>query len=61
MPRTGRKENLKPVKSVEEAREKGAKGGKKSGEVRRQNKSLRQALRFDKKIIGYNNKTPNRS
>lgn len=46
MPRTGRKENLKPVKSVEEAREKGAKGGKKSGEVRRQNKSLRQALRY---------------
>lgn len=46
MPRTGRKENLKPVKSVEEAREKGAKGGKRSGEVRRQNKSLRQALRY---------------
>lgn len=46
MPRTGRKENLKPVKSVEEAREKGAKGGKKSGEVRRKNKSLREALRF---------------
>ena len=28
-------ENLKPVRSVSEAREKGSKGGKKSGEVRR--------------------------
>lgn len=46
MPRTGRKENLKPVQSVEEAREKGAKGGKKSGEVRRKNKSIKQALRY---------------
>lgn len=39
------RDNLK-VPTSEQAREYGAKGGKKSGEVRRQNKSLRQALRF---------------
>ena len=39
------RDNLK-VPTSEEARKYGAKGGKKSGEVRRQNKSLRQALRY---------------
>ena len=35
-------ENLVPVRSVEEAREKGRKGGLKSAEVRRQKKSMRE-------------------
>lgn len=33
--------NLKPIRSVDEAREKGKKGGIKSGEVRREKKELR--------------------
>lgn len=37
-------ENLKPIRSVEEAREKGKKGGIKSGEVRRERKALKDEL-----------------
>lgn len=36
--------NLKPFRSVEEAREKGKKGGIKSGEVRRERKALKEEL-----------------
>ena len=36
------KDNLKPVSSVEEAREKGRKGGIKSGEARKQKKLMSQ-------------------
>ncbi len=36
--------NLKPIKSTSEARKRGAVGGKKSGEVRRQKKLLRELL-----------------
>lgn len=36
--------NLKPIRSKSEAREKGKKGGKKSGEVRAQRKTLRDEL-----------------
>ena len=35
-------QNIKPISSTEEAREKGRKGGKKSGEVRRAKKTLRE-------------------
>ena len=35
--------NLKPVRSKEEARERGSKGGKKSGESRARKKSLKEA------------------
>ena len=37
-------QNLIPVRSVDEARAKGAKGGKASGEARRRKKSLQAAL-----------------
>lgn len=37
-------ENLKTIRSVEEAREKGKKGGIKSGEARRARKTLKQEL-----------------
>ena len=37
-------ENLKPVRTVEEAREKGRKGGVKSGEARREKKLLKDTL-----------------
>lgn len=37
-------ENLKPVRSKEEARERGKKGGKRSGEVRKQRKAFKEAL-----------------
>ena len=37
-------QNLKPYRSVEEARNGGRKGGKKSGEVRRQKKSMRELM-----------------
>ena len=40
------KDNLKPVRSKEEARERGAKGGKKSGEKRRELKTMRQMLNY---------------
>lgn len=39
-------ENLKPIRSKEEAREKGKKGGKKSGEVRRAKKTMRELLDY---------------
>ena len=38
--------NLKPVQSVEEAREKGRKGGIRSGEVRRKKRDMQQAARM---------------
>ena len=37
-------ENLRPIQSVSEAREKGAKGGIKSGETRRRKKTLREQM-----------------
>lgn len=37
-------QNLKPVRSKREARERGKKGGKKSGEVRKQRKAFKEAL-----------------
>lgn len=37
-------QNLKPYRSVEEARDGGRRGGKKSGEVRRQKKSMRELM-----------------
>ena len=36
--------NLKPIRSVSEAREKGKKGGKKSVEVRREKKAIQKLL-----------------
>lgn len=36
--------NLKPVRTTSEARERGRKGGKKSGEARRQRKTLKEEL-----------------
>lgn len=43
MPRDGTK-NLIPFKSVEEAKEKGRKGGKASGEARRRKRTFKQIL-----------------
>lgn len=37
-------ENLKPVQSKDEARERGRKGGLKSGEVRRQKRTLKEQM-----------------
>lgn len=37
-------ENLKPIRSASEAREKGKKGGEKSGEARRARKTLKEEL-----------------
>lgn len=37
-------QNLKPIRSEKEAREKGKKGGIKSGEIRRKRKTLREEL-----------------
>ena len=37
-------DNLQPVRSEDEAREKGAKGGKASGEARRKKKQLKEAF-----------------
>ena len=42
----GREENLKPVRSTEEARERGRKGGIKSGEARRKKRSMKQAAKM---------------
>ena len=39
-------ENLKPVRTKSEARKRGANGGKKSGEVRRQKKTMREMLDY---------------
>lgn len=36
--------NLKPIRSKSEAREKGKKGGQKSGEVRRQKKFIKECM-----------------
>lgn len=43
MPR-GNADNLKPVQTNEEARERGRRGGIRSGEVRRQRRTLREEL-----------------
>jgi hypothetical protein len=57
-PKGGRPENLNPVRSEEEARAKGRKGGIKSGEVRREKKRMSEiyadflAERFAIKIDG---------
>ena len=40
------KENLRPVSSKEEARERGRKGGLASGEARRKRKTLKEELRL---------------
>lgn len=42
----GAPENLKPVRSKEEARERGRNGGKKSGEARRRKRDAQQAARL---------------
>lgn len=39
-------ENLQPVRSKKEARERGAKGGKKSGEVRREKKLMKEQIQW---------------
>ena len=44
MARRGNPDKLTPIRSVQEAREKGSVGGKKSGEVRRQRKAMRETL-----------------
>ena len=44
MKRNMAKEDLKPVRSKEEAKERGAKGGKASGEARRVKKTLRELV-----------------
>lgn len=48
-------ENLKPVRTVEEARELGRKGGIASGEARRKKKTMREAAKMvmDMPIKGY--------
>lgn len=47
MPKRGGIDNLKPpIRSADEAREKGKKGGIKSGESRRQKKSMREQAQF---------------
>ena len=38
--------NLIPIRTESEAREKGSKGGKKSGEVRRRKKTMKQVMDF---------------
>lgn len=38
------KENLRPIRSVDEAKEKGKKGGKASGKARRERKALKDEL-----------------
>ena len=42
----GRKENLKTIRSVSEAREMGAKGGRASGESRRKKRDAREAAKL---------------
>lgn len=46
MPKSDGIKNLKPVRSKEEARQRGKNGGIKSGEVRKQRKTLREELLF---------------
>ena len=50
------KENLKPIRTKNEAREKGRKGGIKSGEVRRKRKALREELILLLETNNYNQK-----
>lgn len=45
--------NLKPIRSKSEAREKGKKGGQKSGEVRREKKAFRELA---EQVLSYENK-----
>lgn len=40
------KENLKPARAKDEARKRGAAGGKKSGEARREKKALRERMKL---------------
>ena len=42
----GAPENLKPIKSKEEAKKRGSNGGKKSGEVRRRKRDAREAAKL---------------
>lgn len=37
-------QNLKPIRSTEEAKQKGSAGGKKSGEVRKQRKAMKEQM-----------------
>lgn len=50
--------NLKPCKTTEEARERGAKGGKKSAELKQERKKARELVDiiFSNKVKGANNK-----
>lgn len=50
--------NLKPIRSENEAREKGRKGGIASGEARRRKKTLREALQIlmDSDLVGEDGK-----
>ena len=50
------KENLKPIRTKNETREKGRKGGIKSGEVRRKRKALREELILLLETNNYNQK-----
>ena len=50
------KENLKPIRTKNEAREKGKHGGIKSGEVRRKRKALREELILLLETNNYNQK-----
>lgn len=51
--------NLNPIRTKSEAREKGRKGGQKSGEARRAKKSLREAMQvlMDADLTGKDGKT----
>ena len=42
----GAPENLKPIKTTEEAKKRGSNGGKKSGEVRRRKRDAREAAKL---------------
>ena len=48
--------NLKPVRTKKEARERGRKGGKKSGEVRAKRKTLKEELLLLLETKNYNEK-----
>ena len=51
------KENLKPFKTVEEARENGRKGGIASGKAKREKKTLRKELELLLEMTSTNKKT----
>ena len=53
MGRVANEKNLKPIRTKSEAREKGSKGGKKSGEVRREKKAFRELA---EEVLSYENK-----